>query len=112
MSYIMWNSTPIVTGDIFEFYARPIIQNSPGLYNVAQKRRFLALFGVSPTVCAVTWNYIAELVPDKASPAHLLWALIIMKVYSTEQAHARICSVEKKILSVMVMDFRRASCKY
>ena len=57
-----------------------------------KNRRFRACFGAPSNVVAELWNRIVahgEIESD-AHPKHLLWALIHLKVYSTEQIH---CSI-------------------
>ena len=48
--------------------------------------RFRALFGTSPSVCAVLWDRCVEVdkpgVSEGAVPCHLLWALALLKQYS------------------------------
>lgn len=46
--------------------------------------RFKSLFGVSPIVCLDLWCRRLNL-PAGATPKHLLWALLYLKVYGSEQ---------------------------
>lgn len=53
--------------------------------------RFRACFGVSSEIAAEIWNLIEPSVDEPgAAPKHLLWALVFMKVYSTEEIHCAI----------------------
>ena len=45
-------------------------------------RKFKAHFGVTPEVCAEVWYSIKK--PTNARPKHLLWALLFLKLYETE----------------------------
>lgn len=56
--------------------------------------RFRALFGVSSELVADIWNWIEARTIDEpgAQPKHLLWALLFMKVYSTEEVHCAVVS--------------------
>ena len=55
-------------------------------------RRFRACFGASSIVVADLWNKIVAQAPvaEGGQPKHLLWALVHLKVYSTEEIH---CSI-------------------
>jgi len=54
-------------------------------------KRFKACFGASSTIVAELWNRIqARGIDSAARPKHLLWALVHLKVYSTEEIH---CSI-------------------
>lgn len=56
---------------------------------------FRSLFGVSPRVCLNLWHQHINL-PPKAKPKHLLWALLYLKVYGTEQALSGMVHVTRK----------------
>ena len=69
-----------------------------------QLRRFKAHFGVSPYIICCLWNRLVE---DEGaplrytghvanSPRHLLWALLFLKLYSSESVLARICGTTEK----------------
>ena len=49
-----------------------------------------SFFGASGCVIAEIWNQIKETIKDGTEPKHLLWALIFLKVYSTEEVHCAI----------------------
>lgn len=53
-------------------------------------RRFKAFFGVKPSRAAEVWSLLVghNLVPPKTQPMHLLWALLFLKVYGTEEVNA------------------------
>ena len=54
-------------------------------------RRFKALFGASSEVVATLWNMIDDHNPvEGGQPKHLLWALVHLKVYGSEETH---CSI-------------------
>lgn len=63
-------------------------------------RRFRSHFGVSPQACTMLWNKIAEShminIPAAASPKHLMWALLLMKGYATENQNAAKVAVDEK----------------
>ena len=53
-------------------------------------QRFRSLFGASSGVAAHVWNRVMPSVNKRTHPKHLLWALVFLKVYSTEEVH---CSI-------------------
>jgi hypothetical protein len=49
--------------------------------------RFAALFGVNPLLCSLVWRRIYRArhgTMPRATPKHLLWALMFLKTYETE----------------------------
>lgn len=57
-----------------------------------EERRCLAFFGANATVIATIWNKIVDdgNLDRLARPKHLLWALLFLKLYDTEDVHCRI----------------------
>ena len=56
-------------------------------------RRFKALFGAQSSIVATLWNMLIENNNgdlDDGKPEHLLWALVFLKVYGTEEVN---CSI-------------------
>lgn len=50
------------------------------------KRRFRSHFGTTPALCAYLWDRIDKLsLPAGAKWYHLLWALLFLKLYATEE---------------------------
>lgn len=69
-------------------------------------RRFKSNFGITPLVCAVTWNQFHE-VPTGAQPVHFLWSLLLLKTYGTESHLRSILNVDEKTLRKWVKIFVR-----
>ena len=61
-------------------------------------RHFKAVFGVSPLLCSVVWNYMDddEKLPRRAQPKHLLWTLMFLKLYNSENVLSSMCGCEEK----------------
>ena len=57
-----------------------------------KERRIRSCFGAPGDIIADIWNRIEADgdLQDGARPKHLLWALVFLKVYSTEEIH---CSI-------------------
>jgi len=55
-------------------------------------RRFWAVFGVSPSIFLLAWRFIAAYgtIPSGWMPHHLLWGLLFLKVYVSEDIHVQI----------------------
>jgi hypothetical protein len=67
-------------------------------------RRWLSFFGVEPIICAETWNLLNIAVNDpddpdltNARPEHLLWGLLFLKKYGSEEEMARIAGGESAV---------------
>ena len=61
-------------------------------------RCFKAFFGVSPMLCATTWNWLDadDNVPNRAGIVHLLWMFLWLKLYDTENVLCSICGTTEK----------------
>lgn len=59
-------------------------------------RRYKGLFGVTPLICSVTWNYITKYAPQETKPRHLLWGLCFLKCYNTEHVNSVMFGVDEK----------------
>lgn len=58
-------------------------------------RRFRALFGLDSKTTADCWNKIARGVPQGGSYRHLLWTLMFMKLYATEEVNSIIAQADR-----------------
>ena len=74
-------------------------------------RRYKAHFGIVPGVCADIWAMInpREEISPYAKPVHLLWGLMLMKVYSTEEVLSGIAGVTEKTYRKWAWTFIRAT---
>ena len=63
-----------------------------------RERRFKGHFGCSSRICKYLWRLMQmqETLPPKATPFHLLWALLHMKTYDTEEVLCTKCGVVEK----------------
>ena len=64
-------------------------------------RRFRSHFGTTPTICLVIWERLdpyETILPTyrRVKFKHLLWALLFMKVYGTEELHTSLTGVDEK----------------
>ena len=66
--------------------------------NVLSDRIFRALFGVTSNVCAIIWAKLEVNVTTDKDPNHLLWGLLFLKVYSTEEVHSSLVGTTVKTL--------------
>ena len=59
-------------------------------WNTTSARRWKASFGCSPTCCAIVWQMMDppnnSFIPNNCHPKHLLWALMHMKLYTSQDA--------------------------
>jgi hypothetical protein len=73
--------------------------------------RFAALFGAQPLLCSLVWRRIYEAKQGsmpRASPKHLLWALMFLKTYETEAVISSIVEADEKTVRKWVWFFVRA----
>ena len=70
-------------------------------------RRFRALFGCTCVVCAWMWNYWVHrnVLPSAARPIHLLYALLVLKVYAIEEVNKSMTGVDEKTFRKWVWIF-------
>ena len=84
------------TAEIFLFVASGMTGRASGLHSMPEKRRFTSLFGTSPNICAYVWGGLGNMLPIGGEPQHLLWGLLLIKVYATEQVLSIIAGVDRK----------------
>ena len=77
--------------------AEPII-GSQRYHHYTFSRRFVAHFGISLDACSQLWKELTEkqLLPREAQHRYLLWALLFLKTYSTEEINASLVGVSPK----------------
>jgi DDE superfamily endonuclease len=56
----------------------------------AENGRFRSFFGASIDVVVNVWNRLESTIDSAAKPKHLLWSLVFLKIYGTEDVHCRI----------------------
>jgi hypothetical protein len=81
---------------------RPVsepLYSTPEEYEVCEQA-FRSLFGIGPAVCGHLWDHFSywKWLPPKMRPKHLLWALLFLKVYSTEAVLSSIAKTSRKTL--------------
>jgi hypothetical protein len=72
---------------VFEQLGSELMQrDDPRRQTRTGERRFRSTFGTSAAVCSRLWYLLqpGKTMPQGASPRHLLWALMLLKIYSTE----------------------------
>jgi len=63
----------------------------PGLYTEASARIFKSMYGVSPKRVSYVLSEVTF--PRGTKPGHVLWALLLLKCYTTELTLARMTGV-------------------
>lgn len=76
--------------------SRPMMRKIPGLSVMVETRCFRALFGATPFVCALVWDILAALRSRRSSPVHLLWSLLFLKVYGSEDVNSFFPGADEK----------------
>ena len=88
----MSNVLPIT----FRYLASGMTNRAVGLHSISEERRFRALFGITLEHCYVLWRKIQGTLPEGSQPTHLLWALLLLKTYATEDVLCTIIQVDAK----------------
>jgi hypothetical protein len=61
-----------------------------------QMRRFRSHFGTTPRMCAIIWERLKSNGAHGARPKHLLWALLLFKLYLPENMNAAMTGADEK----------------
>jgi hypothetical protein len=87
-----------VTPAIIESDAQCILRRNCQVSVQHHSRIFKASFGISPYICAGIWNAFVDTqsLPQGAEPKHMLWALLFLKVYASENVLCTICACDEK----------------
>lgn len=72
-----------------------ILDKAVGLYLSTAHQKFYCLFGVKPELCNKIWVLLLEK-KFTGQTYHLLWGLLILKVYATEDVHCTIAKTSAK----------------
>ena len=66
------------------------VREGESLSNSSSERSFRALFGCSPMVCVIIWNLLTNQHPIDSKPLYMLYGLLFLKVYGTENVNRTI----------------------
>lgn len=81
----------IIAAEAMAQVAREVL-SMPNRNKKAEDKTFRGFFGAPISIITDIWNKLAleQNLEDAAKPKHLLWSLVFLKVYSTEEVHCRI----------------------
>ena len=98
--------------DLFLATAVHIIRkfNTNGKSTVS-RREFRSFFGVSSKVCSNMWSKYNDVLPKKSIPKHLLWVLLFLKSYNTEDIAASLAGCDRKTFRNKVWPILKAITK-
>lgn len=71
-------------------------KKASGLNSQTAFIRFKCLFGVTPLVCEKVWVKLYPSLSSGSQPHHLLWAVLKLKTYATDNVCTVICTCSKK----------------
>ena len=77
-------------------YASISILGKAKSFSSTWRRRFVAHFGVDERICARLWESTTMQRPESAQPKHLLFSLLLLKIYRSENVLATMCRVDEK----------------
>ena len=96
----------------FYHFGFEIMQRDPLHQEVCDSslRRFRSFFGVDPDVCTCLYSKTFRFMEGKKGsiPQHLLWALMLMKVYATEGVLASFAGVTEKTFRKRAWEYIQA----
>ena len=75
---------------------KEIIGRTSNVHNLSFERKFKALFGVSRFHVSSLWFQLCRNEVVDFQPRRILWALLFLNLYETEEVHARVCNVTEK----------------
>lgn len=82
------------------YYARQMWNRSPSnvLSDKREDRLFRGFFGIAVKVATILWRALDETgcLPDEIKIVHMLWGLMLLKTYSTENVLCAIAGVDAK----------------
>jgi hypothetical protein len=83
---------------VFETLASAIMASLAITVSLPTKeRRFRACFGTTARICSQLWSLCSHiLIAEGAMPVHLLWALMFLKQYNTEEVNASMAGCDEK----------------
>ena len=83
---------------VFETLASAIMASLAITVSLPTKqRRFRAFFGTTASICSRLWSLCSHiLIAEGAMPVHLLWALMFLKQYNTEEVNASMAGCDEK----------------
>jgi hypothetical protein len=87
---------PIEPAVFWTFAATLVATLSANISIKTKERRFKEFFGINAEICAKLWTLCLPLLPESASPVHLLWALYFLKQYNTEGVSASFANCDEK----------------
>jgi len=76
-------------------------------------RKFKSHFGATPSICADIWQMLnpREHISAYAKPVHLLWGLMLIKIYATEEVLSGIAGVTEKTYRKWAWIFVKATAE-
>jgi hypothetical protein len=98
----------------FQFWSSEIthLNPNPPEWLRYHERKFHSHFATTPLACAAVWNRLEsqDLLPRRRwpHPKHLLWTMLFLKTYGSEDVLASQCHTTEKTLRIWVKDFLEA----
>ena len=86
----------LVSPETFAELGSALFRSAAGMSRIVRDRRFRSLFGIAPRVCSRVWSLVGSQLPKRASPQHLLWALLFLKIYASESVNAVLSKADEK----------------
>lgn len=86
-----------VTPAMFQLLADELTRNCPHFSAMQQDRRYRAMFGVPIGIVHLVWTKLLSDSPvNGGRPVHLLWTLMFLKVYASENVFRTIHGADEQ----------------
>ena len=84
----------------FHFIGSSLCKKAKGISKrqFLQHRKYIALFGTTPPVCARLWILLKQYRSLRGEKKHLMWALLFLKTYATESVLSCIIGSDEKTI--------------
>ena len=97
-----WPTTSNLNSEAFLAEGLRLLHRGTGGDSTTALRRFRAMFGATPLVCSALWDRLCFVLPSERKSEHLLWAIMFLETYSTENVAALIVKVSEKTYRLWV----------
>jgi hypothetical protein len=96
--FVDYNSLAFTTMAVPVVTPAAFLAMGNGLLDVtsSDERAFRAHYGTGPLTCSRVWTMCIDAFPRGVLTMHLLWALLFLKIYETEDVLCRIAKTSRK----------------
>ena len=86
----------VLSSDNFLILGLSEVRVQPTRSKQVSLRRFAAFYKTSPDTCSRLWSYLSGHDNPRFQPKHLLWGILFLSKYDTEEGNATRVGVDEK----------------